>query len=86
MPIQRRFTHAESMTHAIRTGHRAYRIMSAFMIGGIITLALSGCGQKGGLYIEEASSQAEQESTSMLEGQQQDDFQLPEPSDDPNDY
>ena len=63
---------------------------------------LVGCGQKGDLYLVDSGNQAIKNSTAILDsgsnpqdaafakidGNQQDtdDFQLPEPSSDPNDY
>lgn len=68
----------------------------------IAATALIGCGQKGDLYLVNANNQAAQESTAILNSgsntqatavaksdsnpQSTDDFQLPEPSSDPNDY
>ncbi|WP_041757428.1 LptM family lipoprotein [Psychrobacter arcticus] len=68
----------------------------------IASVTLVGCGQKGNLYLVDASSKAVQDSTAILDsgsnpqdtafakidGDQKntEDFQLPEPSNDPNDY
>ena len=68
----------------------------------IASVTLVGCGQKGNLYLVDASSKAVRDSTAILDsgnnpqdtafakidGDQQntEDFQLPEPSNDPNDY
>lgn len=77
--------------------------ISTLILGGVVLLGVSGCGQKGALYLTDASSQAVQESTAVLNStshpqdaafagiddvtyQQTGDLELPEPSDDPNDY
>lgn len=84
------------------------RIVSTLMISGVVTLAVSGCGQKGDLYLVNADGQTAQSSTAVLDStshpqdaafagidddvnntsgtQNAQDFELPEPSRDPNDY
>lgn len=79
------------------------RAISTLILGGVVLLGVSGCGQKGALYLPDASSQTVQESTAVLNStshpqdaafagidddtyQQTGDLELPEPSNDPNDY
>lgn len=91
--------------HVISASRRA---VSTVIIGSIVMMGLSGCGQKGDLYLADSSSQAVQTSTDMLDSsnpqdaafagidddntqkapdaQTTPDFELPEPSTNPNDY
>lgn len=92
--------------HVISVSRRA---VSTVIIGSIVMMGLSGCGQKGDLYLADSSSQAVQTSTDMLDStshpqdaafaginddntqkapdaQTTPDFELPEPSTNPNDY
>lgn len=74
------------------------RVISTFIISGVIMMGLTGCGQKGNLYLADASSQTVQGATDSadIQGstystqddghQEMDGFKLPEPSEDPNDY
>ena len=81
--------------------HSIYNVMLGTSITIASTALLAGCGQKGDLYLVD-SGNAVRDSTAILDsgnnpqdaafakidGNQQDtdDFQLPEPSSDPNDY
>lgn len=95
--------------HVISTNRRA---VSTLMISSIVMLGLSGCGQKGALYLTDADGQAVQTSSAVLEStsnpqdaafagindnnvnrvpnapnaQGTQNAELPEPSNDPNDY
>lgn len=79
------------------------RAMSTVIVSSVVMIGLSGCGQKGALYLTDASGQAVQNSSAVLDSTSHpqdaafagidDDnvrstpnFELPEPSDDPNDY
>ena len=78
-----------------------YNVMFGTSIAIASAALLTGCGQKGDLYLVD-SGKAVRDSTAILDsgnnpqdaafakidGNQQDtdDFQLPEPSNDPNDY
>ena len=89
------------------TGHIASwrlasrRALTALVIGSAMMVGLSGCGQKGALYLPESSSPSVLNSTSYPQdaafaGIDDDTYQkndyldeqqiLPEPSTDPNDY
>lgn len=84
------------------------RAISTLLISGVVMLGVTGCGQKGALYLENADSQTGQISSEMLEStshpqdaafagidddnrqkpldaQKNQNFELPEPSNDPND-
>lgn len=100
----RRFSNTEH-ANAVSLSHR---IFATVIISSAIVMTLSGCGQKGALYLAEPSSQtAQSRSAGVLEstshpqdaafaGIDDDGYQktryleqqyvLPEPSDDPNDY
>ena len=81
--------------------HSIHNLMLGTSIAIASTALLAGCGQKGDLYLVD-SGKAVRDSTAILDsssnpqdaafakidGNQQDtdDFQLPEPSSDPNDY
>ncbi len=95
-----------TIRHSLKTEHAnaAYvsrRVLSIVMMGSVVMLGLSGCGQKGALYLTDASGQTVQESSAVLastsqpqdaafagidDDEQNPDFELPEPSNDPNDY
>lgn len=72
--------------------------ISTFILSGVVVMGLTGCGQKGNLYLPDASSQTVQgttDSTGILSSshstqddspQEMDGFKLPEPTEDPNDY
>ena len=78
------------------------RTIGAFIIGSALMAGLSGCGQKGDLYLVDSASQTVESSSSMLDStshpqdaafagldgndQDTDVIVLPEPSEDPNDY
>lgn len=79
------------------------RVVSSLIISSVVLIGLSGCGQKGALYLANADSQTSQTSSAMLDstsnpqdaafaginddnGQKSQNFELPEPSSDPNDY
>ncbi|MBI0425968.1 LPS translocon maturation chaperone LptM [Psychrobacter sp. NG27] len=78
------------------------RTIGAFIIGSALMAGLSGCGQKGDLYLVDSASQTIEGSSSMLDStshpqdaafagldgndQDTDVMVLPEPSEDPNDY
>ena len=82
--------------------HSIHNLMLGTSIAIASTALLAGCGQKGDLYLVDSGNQAIKNSTAILDsgsnpqdaafakidGNQQDtdDFQLPEPSSDPNDY
>ena len=81
--------------------HSIHNLILVTSIAIASTAFLAGCGQKGDLYLVD-SGKAVRDSTAILDsgsnpqdaafakidGNQQDtaDFQLPEPSNDPNDY
>ena len=83
------------------TRHSVYNVMLGTSMAIASTALLAGCGQKGDLYLVD-SGKAVRDSTAILDsgsnpqdaafakidGNQQDtdNFQLPEPSSDPNDY
>lgn len=87
------------------TRHGIYNVMLGTSIAIASAALLTGCGQKGDLYLVD-SGKAVRDSTAILDsgsnpqdaafakidGNQQnneqdtDDFQLPEPNSDPNDY
>lgn len=95
-----------TIRHSLKTEHAnaarvSRRVLSTFIMGSVVMLGISGCGQKGALYLTDASGQTVQESTAVLastsqpqdaafagidDDQQISDFELPEPSNDPNDY
>ena len=78
------------------------RTIGALIIGSALMVGLSGCGQKGDLYLVDSASQTVEGSSSMLDStshpqdaafagldgndQDTDVMVLPEPSEDPNDY
>ena len=82
--------------------HGIYNVILGTSIAIASAALLVGCGQKGDLYLVDSGSQAIKNSTAILDrgsnpqdaafanidDNQQDtaDFQLPEPSSDPNDY
>lgn len=82
--------------------HSIYNVILGTSIAIASTALLVGCGQKGDLYLVDSGNQAIKNSTAILysgsnpqdsafakiDGNQQNtaDFQLPEPSSDPNDY
>ena len=82
--------------------HGIYNVILGTSIAIASAALLAGCGQKGDLYLVDSGSQAIKNSTAILDsgsnpqdaafakidGNQQDtdDFQLPEPNSDPNDY
>ena len=84
------------------THHGIYNVILGASIAIASAALLTGCGQKGDLYLVDSGNQAIKNSTAILDsgsnpqdaafakidGNQQDtdDFQLPEPSSDPNDY
>ncbi|PJX27218.1 hypothetical protein CAP50_01500 [Psychrobacter sp. L7] len=104
MLFTRRSTHLQNATSAV--AHRRAGLTSmkpVFIVSAVSLLALSGCGQKGGLYLVDDSNQTVQQSTETLGStshpqdaafagidddkyQPRDDWQLPAPSTDPNDY
>ena len=80
-----------------------YKLIAATLVIG--STVLTGCGQKGDLYLVESSSQTVETNSPVLDSsshpqdaafakiddnqnnqQNADNFQLPEPSTDPNDY
>ena len=80
-----------------------YKLIAATLVIG--STVLTGCGQKGDLYLVESSSQTVETNSPVLDSsshpqdaafakiddnqnnqQNTDNFQLPEPSTDPNDY
>ena len=80
-----------------------YKLIAATLVIG--STVLTGCGQKGDLYLVESSSQTVEINSPVLDSsshpqdaafakiddnqnnpQNTDNFQLPEPSTDPNDY
>ncbi|MBB3106682.1 putative small lipoprotein YifL [Psychrobacter luti] len=71
------------------TRHAMYNIIFGASIAIASAALLTGCGQKGDLYLVD-SGKAIGDSTAILDSgnntQDTDDFQLPEPSSDPNDY
>ena len=100
----RHSTHLQNATSAV--AHRRAGLTSmkpVFIMSAVSLLVLSGCGQKGGLYLVDDSRQTVQQSTETLDStshpqdtafagvddnkhQPRDDWQLPAPSTDPNDY
>ena len=82
--------------------HSIHNLILGTSIAIASAALLAGCGQKGDLYLVDSGNQAIKNSTAILDsgnnpqdaafakidGNQQDtdDFQLPEPSSDPNDY
>ena len=77
------------------------RAITTVLIGSMVMIGLSGCGQKGDLYLADSTSQTIESSSSVLDStsnpqdaafagiddnQASDMMGLPEPSDDPNDY
>ena len=80
--------------------HVSYKLIFASTV--LIGMAgLTGCGQKGDLYLVDSSSKVTRDSTAIVDSgnnpqdtafagiddnENVDDFKLPEPSDDPNDY
>ena len=106
MLFTRRSTHLQNATSAVALAHRRDGLTSmkpVFIVSAVSLLALSGCGQKGGLYLVDDSNQTVQQSTETLgstnhpqdaafagidddKHQPRDDWQLPAPSTDPNDY
>lgn len=42
------------------------RVLSTFIMGSVVMLGLSGCGQKGNLYLADSSSQTIEGSPSVL--------------------
>ena len=80
--------------------HASYKlILATTVLMGMA--ALTGCGQKGDLYLVDSSSKVTRDSTAIVDSgnnpqdtafaniddnQNVDDFKLPEPGDDPNDY
>ncbi|MGP5192135.1 LPS translocon maturation chaperone LptM [Psychrobacter celer] len=104
MLFTRRSTHLQNATSAV--AHRRAGLTSmkpVFIVSAVSLLALSGCGQKGDLYLVDDSNQTVQQSTETLgsinhpqdaafagidddKHQPRDDWQLPAPSTDPNDY
>ena len=79
------------------------RTMLSLLVGSVVVMGLTGCGQKGDLYLSESSSQTIDSAESVLDSTSHpqdaafadigaEDYQspssvdLPEPSDDPNDY
>ncbi|MGP5530449.1 LPS translocon maturation chaperone LptM [Psychrobacter celer] len=100
----RHSTHLQNATSAV--AHRRAGLTSmkpVLIMSAVSLLVLSGCGQKGGLYLVEDSNQTVQQSTETLgstshpqdtafagidddKHQPRDDWQLPAPSTDPNDY
>ncbi|MGP5211981.1 LPS translocon maturation chaperone LptM [Psychrobacter alimentarius] len=91
------------------------RAVSTLIISSVVILGVSGCGQKGDLYLANTNGQSAQSSTAVLDStshpqdaafagidddnvsnannannvsttQDAQDFELPEPSTDPNDY
>ena len=85
----------------IASRHGVYTLLfgTSIVIGSVV---LTGCGQKGDLYLVDAGSKAVRDSTAILDSgsnpqdtafakidsdqQNTENFQLPEPSNDPNDY
>ncbi|MEN6669804.1 lipoprotein [Psychrobacter sp. B38] len=49
------------------TSSASRRVVSTLLISGAVMLGMTGCGQKGALYLEESNSQTGQSSTEMLE-------------------
>ncbi|MDE0491641.1 lipoprotein [Psychrobacter sp. A3] len=104
MLFTRRSTHLQNATSAV--AHRRASLTSmkpVFIVSAVSLLTLSGCGQKGDLYLVGDSNQTVQQSTEALgstnhpqdaafagidddKHQPRDDWQLPAPSTDPNDY
>ncbi|MGP5407098.1 LPS translocon maturation chaperone LptM [Psychrobacter celer] len=104
MLFTRRSTHLQNATSAV--AHRRAGLISmkpVLIMSAVSLLVLSGCGQKGGLYLVDDSRQTVQQSTETLgstshpqdtafagidddKHQPRDDWQLPAPSTDPNDY
>ena len=100
----RHSTHLQNATSAV--AHRRAGLTSmkpVLIMSAVSLLVLSGCGQKGGLYLVDDSRQTVQQSTETLDStshpqdtafagfdddkhQPRDDWQLPAPSTDPNDY
>ena len=79
------------------------RAIATVIVSSVVMIGLSGCGQKGALYLADTSDQAVQNSSAVLDStshpqdaafaginddnaQSTSNFELPEPSDDPNDY
>ena len=77
------------------------RAITTVLIGSMVMIGLLGCGQKGDLYLADSTSQTIESSSSVLDStsnpqdaafagiddsQASDMMDLPEPSDDPNDY
>lgn len=83
-----------TIRHSLKTEHAntvrvSRRVLSIVMMGSVVLLGLSGCGQKGALYLTDASGQTVLEGTAVLASTSQPpaaDFELPEPSNDANDY
>ncbi|WP_227526370.1 LPS translocon maturation chaperone LptM [Psychrobacter sp. Marseille-P5312] len=100
----RHSTHLQNATSAV--AHRRVSLTSmkpVLIMSAVSLLVLSGCGQKGGLYLVDDSRQTVQQSTETIDStshpqdtafagidddkhQPRDDWQLPAPSTDPNDY
>ena len=95
------YTSNTQHSDAIRSTNR-HNLYSGILVAAVAMISLVGCGQKGDLYLVDSGNQAIKNSTAILDsgsnpqdaafakidGNQQDidDFQLPEPSSDPNDY
>ncbi len=91
-----------SQTVGSATRYSMYNIMLGTSITIASVALLVGCGQKGDLYLVDAGSKAVRDSTAILDSgsnpqdtafakidsdqQNTENFQLPEPSNDPNDY
>lgn len=97
-----------SKTTSTNVFYASRRVVSTLIISSVV-IGLSGCGQKGDLYLANADSQTSQTSSAMLDStsnpqdaafaginddnvnetsdmQKNQNFELPEPSSDPNDY
>lgn len=87
-----------SKTEHANVAGLGHRVISTFIISGVVMMGLTGCGQKGNLYLTDATSQTVQGATDSAgilgsrrstqddSHQGMDEFKLPEPSEDPNDY
>ncbi|MGP5178496.1 MULTISPECIES: LPS translocon maturation chaperone LptM [Psychrobacter] len=87
-----------SKTEHANVAGLGHRVISTFIISGVVMMGLTGCGQKGNLYLTDASNQMVQGATDSAgilgssrstqddSHQGMDEFKLPEPSEDPNDY
>ncbi|MGP4971597.1 LptM family lipoprotein [Psychrobacter aquimaris] len=87
-----------SKTEHANVAGLGHRVISTFIISGVVMMGVTGCGQKGNLYLTDASNQTVQGATDSAgilgstrstqddSHQGMNEFKLPSPSEDPNDY